>query len=401
MKRKVFIFGIFALLLVGIMSQANALVWYSDRTDITVTSGTTDVDWFFQYNLSTNSSLNLTLPCNLSYLTGATTNFTINNTGTANANNASYNLTVNGVAVNNTGLLPHSTANVTTLTQIIAAGVSQDDTYINFSWDCNQTTNKVFINVTGADSALDSTWLATRLTIAERDIVAPSIGTNAGSSHFTVNDSCLFASNLWGALSDLRLNITYPSNNVTQTRTNWTIASVAANASTTQYVSYQKYGPYVFSVDDDSVGNSHEVEIRIYGREVLARVVDWVIATSNSKYDEAFDNLNYNTLEITLNGVEIDDWEEGSIEMEDLTIRAGAPSNRFVFTWTTGSAGGAGGTTGGRTPSGAAPTGNPLTDTAYGLPGYAWILIIVVIIAVMVAVFYPKLTKKSKKTKKN
>jgi hypothetical protein len=399
MKRKVFIFGIFALLIVGMMmSQASALVWHTTRTDITVTSGTTDLDWgpFWRNataNVSGATAFNRTLPCQLQYLDQTNTNFTI----TCSDVGAAFNLTVNGVLVNNTDILTAGTENVTTLAQMVTAGVTNTDNWLNVSFDCNSTNTVIGINITGADAALDSTWLAARLVITERDVVDPTIGTHAGSSHFTVNDSCNFTSNVWGALTDFRLNITYPSNNVTETRANWTIASVAANESLIRYVSYQKYGPYVFSVDDDSVGNSHEVEIRIYGREVLSRVVDWVIATSDSKYDDAFDNLNYNTLEITLNDVEVDDWVEGSIEMEDLTIRAGAPNNRFVFTWTTGVAGGAGGTAADRTTAGAAPTGDFLTDTTMGLPGYGWIIIIVIIAAVLVLAFVNPMKKKSKK----
>lgn len=56
-----------------------------------------------------------------------------------------------------------------------------------------------------------------------------------------------------------------------------------------------------------------------------------------------FDTLNYDTLEVELNGNDVD-WEEGSIEMEDLTLQAQYSLNKFTFQWTSGGTSGTGGT---------------------------------------------------------
>jgi hypothetical protein len=207
---------------------------------------------------------------------------------------------------------------------------------------------------------------------------------------------------LWFPLSDIVLNITYPGSSLTTPDTNFTIASFDDNGSAEVYTSYQKNGPYVYTVDSEVSGRTHTVTINVWGRELLTSVVDWSLSTADEIYDDAFATLNYDTLSVKLNNVEIEDWEEGSIEMEDLTIKTGASTNEVVFEWVAAS-GGAGGTGTDGTDIGI-QEGEPITNwfmesPYFGVPMFIWIAIIAVIVIALI-MFYVGSMKPKKKSRK-
>ena len=153
------------------------------------------------------------------------------------------------------------------------------------------------------------------------------------------------------------------------------MGSIANNTSTTTYAQYQKRGPYVFDVDDDSSGTSHEVTIYIQTNELLTTCVDWSVDISDDEYDDVFDTMNYDTLDVELNGRDVD-WDEGSVEMEDLTIKTSYANNEFTFTWTEATVS-------------APPTAEAwYMLTFFGLAAYLWITIIIAVIVIIALVLF-------------
>lgn len=384
MKRTTFILfavGLVATLFMASGAVATTTVWNTYRDDISIGSGTCDIDATFWYNGSTSGYVNLTLPGNVGNLTGSTTNFTISVTG--GGTNGTYNLTVNGVACNSTSWCNESVQNITTLTQMVSAGVANTAEYLNFTWNCTTSDTIIGINITGSNVVVSSTWIASVITIKEKDLTTPYVGTGQTTSYFAVNNSMNITSDLWFGLSNVVLNITYPSCKVTNSSANFTISSLAANGTNEQYVQYQKYGPYVYSVDEDVDGTTHTVDVYVKGREAtLTNCVDWTLVTSDSVYDDVFDGINYANLVVKLNNVDVD-WEQGSVVMDDLTIRQAQTNNKFTFEWTTSTVGG-----GGAAGTGGLTGGEAGEVTLLGMPWWMAFGIIAIIAVVIVAVVY-------------
>ncbi|MFW6121859.1 MAG: hypothetical protein ACOC80_13320, partial [Petrotogales bacterium] len=118
-------------------------------------------------------------------------------------------------------------------------------------------------------------------------------------------------------------------------------------------------------------GNTHTVTIYIKSPEQLTNVVEWSLEPTDDVYNGAFDSLNYNTLDVELNNGDLD-WSEGSIEMDELTIRDSYSQNKFVFTWT----------------EGVAPEPSP--EQPFFIPTWVAVLIVAMIVILIVAYFYYK-----------
>jgi len=384
-----FLLVIFAL---AMNSGEAATVWHTYRTDVTTTSGSTDID--AQINLSyytgtgANVSGSVYMPVDIENLTYM--NFTVANPG---AVVLYHNLTINSVLTNNTGSLAASATNITNKYNYTVAGGDDQTYWLNWTYNCSGTT---YLNVTlfASDATLISTWIVGNTTIKEKDVYDIEVGETLASSYWTVNNSIALTNNIGYNLSDVRLNITYPSHKVTNGSANWTFTTLANGSTNTGYTQYQKYAPYVYSVDEDLDGNEHTVTIRLKSSEVLTNCVDWTVITSHDVYEDYFDTLDESTLVVKLNGAEIEDWESGSIILEDFTVRTSPASNKWDFIWTVSAA-----------PSAAAESipdqiFDLISDNTYGIPN---ILIIGVIIAIIligiVAISYSKPAKSSRKTK--
>jgi len=334
------LFGLFG----ANVHAATVGTWLTYRDDITVTSGYGSIDSTFWFNGTgaTNVSLNLTLPCNVANLSQTLTNFTIKPTV---AYNGTYNLTVNGNAVNSSDDLigdPTKLENVTTLAQMVTAGVLGTAEYLNFTFNCNHTNNIIGINITGTTVVFSSTWLTNVITIKEKDITRlPYVGEDSTSSIHAVNDSFNISSTgLWFPLTTIVFNITYPSHKSASSVTNFSHTTISNNGTVQNYTQYQKLGPYIYDVDEDVDGRTHEVTIKIKGYEALTNCVQWEIDPSENVYDDVFDDLNIDNLDIEYNGVDVEDdewdWDEDdeTLTIEDFTVREGYINNKFVFTWT-------------------------------------------------------------------
>ena len=318
------------LLVALVPSGLSATTWLTYREDVAINSGTVDIGSGVTVSDSLGTQYqNITLPCLVSALTNDTTLINVSTTSSQ-----IYNLTVNGNSCNDTSTLD-TTYFVWNLTDLLSGSkITGTDTYINVSWNFNESLgNSVAIRFYASDAALTSTWLSSNVVVKEKDITAPSIEETVTRSFWTVNDSITVSNAIGYTLADVNLTPTFSGQTITEPATYYNVGSIATGNSTTTYAQYQKRGPYVFDVDDDSVGTAHEVTIYIQTNELLTSCVEWSVDISDDEYDGVFDTINYNTLDVELNGHDVD-WDEGSVDMEDLTIQTSYSNNEFVFTWT-------------------------------------------------------------------
>ncbi|RLB86789.1 MAG: hypothetical protein DRH10_10045, partial [Deltaproteobacteria bacterium] len=266
MKRIGAILGIVAFLLL-ITAGASATTWLTYREDVSISSGTVDISLTYWHNqTTTTTSRNITLPCQLGQLNRTVSKFAIK----ANGGNIVYNLTVNGVAIKSSQAVTDGNWDNVTLASIISGGVSSSDTYINFTFNVSANTNIIKIVIYGNDSALTSTWISNHITVKEKDVTTPEVGTSSTSAFWTVNDSITVTnSGLGYALSDINLTLSYPAHKISTPASYVTVSSLSNGGSAVRYVQYQKYAPYVYKVDDNSEGTSHEVIVYIKSNEVL------------------------------------------------------------------------------------------------------------------------------------
>lgn len=394
MKRNLCLVATVLMLLLSFMAissgTAQVGTWLTYREDISIASGYADIDSTFTYNGIVNASaINLTLPCAISALSQSDTNFTFYNTGEFNS---TYNLTVNGIAVNNSDWTNATVENVTTLAHMVSAGVTNTDTWLTFSFDCNLTSTLIGINITGTDVAFSTTWL-TVITIKEKDVtVLPSVGKTSTTSVHTVNNSVNISSTtLWFPLTTAVFNVTYPSHKISQPETTYEFATINNNGSLQNYTQYQKYGPYIYNVEEEIDGSSHEVTIKIKSNEVLTNCVQWVIDPDDDVYDDVFDDIYAPNLEIELNNADFDDWDEDgdNIELTDFTCTDGV-GNKFVFIWTEPSAP--------DTPAAEETIWDHINNfffgTTSGVPNLVWILVVLIFLVILLKVYVPKKKKK-------
>lgn len=389
-----------ALILAGVLiallmiPSIAGVTWLTYREDVSFTgaSSTLDIREVRYYNGTTSTTYrNLSLPCNVSELSGSHTYINISATQTGNI---SYNLTVNGNILNASSVLNNTAPIVTryfiwNLETLRKRGhVTNTSPYINFTFDCNNSENLININVTGTDVNVTPAWLSRCVVVTEYDRIEPEIRTSLSSSFFTVNNSInitnTIENGLWMShnISDVNLTTVYPAHAINSPDTYIKPSGTMANGSSMiNYTTYQKRGPYTYSIDEDVNGSEHEVTILVKCEEVLTNCVDWTIDPDDDFYEGYFDTVDNSTLEITLNGVEKDwDRDGNDIEQADLTIRASQTLNKFEFTWTV--------------PAVAEPAAAPidLSTEVLFLPLWLWIAIIVVAVIIVCAVAYIKYT---------
>lgn len=373
--KRIAILTIASIALIMALGSASA-TWLTYREDISVSSATVDISLTYWHNSTTTQTYrNITLPCQLGQLNRTVTKFAIK----ANGADISYNLTVNGQSIKSSQAVSDGNWNNVTLSNMVSGGVSASDTYLNLTFDVNDSHNIIKIVVYGNDSAVTSSWISSQITVKEKDITSPTVGTSSTNSFWTVNDSIAVTNNMAYTLTDIKLTLSYPSHKVSIPTSQKTISSLASSGSATRYVQYQKYGPYVYKVNDDSSGTSHEVTIYIKSNEQLTNCVDWVIKPSDDVYEGYLDNINTDTLMIKLGNVE-KDWElndDGYIELSDFTVKPTWSQNKFVLTWTEAEI----------TP--VAPASWWEQEYA-SLPMWLWVVIAVIIVAIVGMLLYEK-----------
>lgn len=360
-----------------IAGSISATDYVTNRTDITVTSGTVDFN-HSESNLyspaggaGTNITGNITLPCNIANLT--TMNFTIwNNESSA----ILVNLSVNGVKLIDNASINAGSTLTKTLSDYTTASGDTSLSWIAWSFNASDSDGE-YINITiVADNAtLLTSWINSQVAIAEKDESTPTIKTEMVSSFFAVKDRIRVTNNLDFTIRNVTLNLTYPSHAISRPYRNITFTSITNGTTSTKYVGYQKRGPYVKDIEETVSGNTHTVEVRVYSYELLLNCVDWIIDPTDEDYSEYFDTVNFDTLEIEKEGSDVD-WENdgGNIVMEDLSLSNGYTD--FTFTWTVA-------------PAPPAPPAQP-TTAEVEVDYTPYILIAIVIIVAIAVVVYAK-----------
>ena len=360
-----------------IAGSISATDYVTNRTDITVTSGTVDFN-HSESNLyspaggaGTNITGNITLPCNIANLT--TMNFTIwNNESSA----ILVNLSVNGVKLIDNASINAGSTLTKTLSDYTTASGDTSLSWIAWSFNASDSDGE-YINITiVADNAtLLTSWINSQVAIAEKDESTPTIKTEMVSSFFAVKDRIRVTNNLDFTIRNVTLNLTYPSHAISRPYRNITFTSITNGTTSTKYVGYQKRGPYVKDIEETVSGNTHTVEVRVYSYELLLNCVDWIIDAADEDYSEYFDTVNFDTLEIEKEGSDVD-WENdgGNIVMEDLSLSNGYTD--FTFTWTVA-------------PAPPAPPAQP-TTAEVEVDYTPYILIAIVIIVAIAVVVYAK-----------
>ena len=360
-----------------IAGSISATDYVTNRTDITVTSGTVDFN-HSESNLyspaggaGTNITGNITLPCNIANLT--TMNFTIwNNESSA----ILVNLSVNGVKLIDNASINAGSTLTKTLSDYTTASGDTSLSWIAWSFNASDSDGE-YINITiVADNAtLLTSWINSQVAIAEKDESTPTIKTEMVSSFFAVKDRIRVTNNLDFTIRNVTLNLTYPSHAISRPYRNITFTSITNGTTSTKYVGYQKRGPYVKDIEETVSGNTHTVEVRVYSYELLLNCVDWIIDPTDEDYSEYFDTVNFDTLEIEKEGSDVD-WENDgdNIVMEDLSLSNGYTD--FTFTWTVA-------------PAPPTPPAQP-TTAEVEVDYTPYILIAIVIIVAIAVVVYAK-----------
>lgn len=344
-------------------SSVSAVNWVTYREDISIASGFTDIAYNETIGYSGedtktigeqgaythNETHNYTLPISIDNLTTMT--FLVYNNFPTDGQPIWFNLSINGVNLDfATEVNESEWGNATKADYEAAGGDIYNTTWINYSFnatymdDSEEVVKKscdLYLILETTDAQLNSTWLTNVLSHSEYDMTNPTVGYSKPSTYWNVNDTCNVSMNIWFtnatvAMHNATFNITYPSHTVgTPTTTQFNFTTIESNQSAQKYVQYQKYGPYVYSVDEEIDGKDHEVTIKLSSDELLTNCVYWTIDPDNEEYDGVFDTLNFNNLDIELNNVN-QDWDQDgdSIELEDFTAFASIAGNKWVFTWT-------------------------------------------------------------------
>ena len=332
MSRKTIVIGMFLVfsLLITVGSPHNAsATYFTNRETVEVGSGTCDIDVTSSNIYSpaggagTTVSGNLTLPCLISELD--TVNFTIYNGETSNI---TVNFTVNGVAIASSLNVVNGTTVTFNLSNYTTGGGATNIAYFAWSGNCSDVDDEYFnITIIADDATMTASYISSTFSYDERDLDTPEVGKEMAYSYMTVEDRIKGRNSLVFNITDVNVSLSYPSHAISRPYTRHVFATLPYGTTTTWALGYQKRAPYVYDMNYED----NEATIRVKSFETLTNVVDWTIDPTDDFYKDYFPNLNYDTLEIEKQGSDVD-WEQGSIEIEDMTLTDGLTT--FTFTWT-------------------------------------------------------------------
>jgi len=345
MKGKVILATVaIAIMVAGFIPQSEAYTWYSNRNTVTVPSynvslGWINASWYYGDWVSgadENMTGNWSMPTPLNETSEI--NMKIYNNG---SDPIHCNLTINGrQRVNNS----------TTINSGIEFNVQFEeslytDDYFNMTFNCNST--DVFVNVTikWVNATVTKTEFITGRyglisSIKERYKTHPEIKFDKSDSWYTVEDKITVDVSLYTnftlELYNTTLNISYPSHAVNQPYSTILIDVLNNSMSAENYlIGYQKKGPYVSSIGtpQQNAYGDYELGMRIKAYED-EKDCTWEFDPSSSDLSEYFPYIDLNTLEIEIDGSDVD-FEIGSITIEDIDLDEGLTSVDFTWTPTT------------------------------------------------------------------
>jgi len=374
--KRLVILGAFLFALSLALAPTSSAEWYDsgDRATVSIESATLD----FEYGISDDSQMTYSktvyLPCDYVELIGMVDPvITVNCT---DAGGLTYSVEINGDTVVNNAVIGGAGSHTRTASYV--AGQLTDNTtttlYINITG--NNTNNEIFLYFEGDDVPVSSTWIALADITQEDDGDTPSVG-----GIWSVRDNLTITNTLGYDLTDIDVKVDYPSTVVSDNPTLWFNDSSVSNGNTdTGYIEYQKYGPANELDEDDVTATDGSVIVDLQSDDKLEGA-EWEIDFNDDVWDGAFDDIDYDTLTIEINGdeVEEDDWEQGSLIIENIDIDEG--ENEIEFTWTT-TGGTGGGTT---TPDEEVPFTEQ--EIAPGVPTWTVLAIAGIIVIAIIAVF--------------
>lgn len=320
-----------------------------------------------------------TLPAELGEFDGASSYVEV----TASGDAIEYDLTINSVAIATDATLTDGNTDTYDFDALASAGVDPADTTIDFELSVNNTDWNLVIYVYADDAELYPTFFNEWVDFAETDVGTPDVG-----GVWVVNDT--LTNNIGLDFTDTNFEIHYPSECVADSpdTTPWDNGDFSDGEEF--YITYQKYGPAAENEDIDFTSGYGTVTLTFDSDDEL-KDADWTLHTDDSYWEGAFNGIDYNSLNIEINGdaLDEDDWEQGSIIMENVDIDN--DDNEVIVSWTPSGAG-----TSGVTPQDTTtpPTEEVITlDTDVGgVPLWAVLAIAAVIVIAAIAII--KIEKK-------
>ena len=374
--KRLVILGVLLFALSLALAPTSSAKWYDsdDRATISIVSATLDFDYTINDDSETTYGKNVYLPCDYVELVGMT-DPVISITST-DSGGLTYSIVVNGDTIVLNGIIAGTNTH-TKSAQDVADGLT-DNTSTNLVIEitANNTNNEIELKFNGDDLPVSSTWIDLAEITQEDDGDVPSVG-----GIWSVRDNITVTNTLGYDITDVDIHIDYPSSVVSDNPTEWiNDTSVANGVTETGYVEYQKYGPANDLDEDDVTATNGNIVINLDSDDELDEA-EWEIDFDDEVWDGAFDDIDYDTLTIEINGDEVDedDWEQGSLLIENINIDEG--ENEIEFTWTT-----TGGTGGGTTTP---DEEEPFTEQeiAPGVPTWTVLAIAGIIVIAIIAVF--------------
>lgn len=172
----------------------------------------------------------------------------------------------------------------------------------------------------------DAITLDSLITIEETDTEDPEL-----DGAWKVNDTLTFGTMPFAMVTYMKID--YPSSVVSDNPDLYPFNGTVVDTADVLYVEYQKYGAFhdIDENDLDLTPGTGTVTVEFESSDEMEDAT-WTIDPTDEIWDGAFDGINMETLSIEVNGHDYDDWEAGSIVMENLDIDEG--NNEFVFAWT-------------------------------------------------------------------
>lgn len=388
------IIGVLLLALSLAVASSASATWYDtdDRDTISLVSATADISESMTSGLGgvLTYEVNVTLPMLISELDNTSTYFAFQSTAD---NGTTHTFTLNGVAVQTDVVTANQSWSNTTLADAITAGVDDGDTWLLFNITVNVTGWTGEVALVADDGAITSAWLTSSSTLSEEDngTSVPEI-----DGKWTVRDRLVINNTLDFNLSDFDLNFEYPDTLFDGSAATWENDTALPVGETSIYVIYRKHGPSIDLDDEDTASTSGatltntKLTLTFTSEDKLENAI-WDTTDGDNVYETYLSGIDEDSdLVVTVNGDEVDendiDIQEDTILFEDLPDIDADDDNTIVFEWNAPSSGGSGTTTPPTTPPADEEEGFLYEEAVSGLPNWALLTIIAVIIIALLAI---------------
>jgi len=254
-----------------------------------------------------------------------TMTFSVNNNGSSGVDVV---LTVNGIELINQTINASDTV-TKSKTDYVSAGGDTSLTYIHYV--LNAGTDVVFSITLSIDDG-NATSLSDVITVKEKLKTIPHI--EFENSYFSVEDRIALKNPSNLTLTTATMYLTYPSHASSKDDENIIISEeLSQNETIISYVTYQKKGPYIYSVGEAEKNQygDYELSLRIKSYENETNAT-WTI-NYNSEWATLLPNFNKNTLKIEIEDEEYEFTSDATkITINGINLKDGI--NVAKLTWT-------------------------------------------------------------------